>query len=107
MDGAVLVAAYLRGLSGFAVVEVAQFGAVIGDAILRGIELLRTELEFVFRALVLLDLGCVILLAVVMELPVWYHQVPQALLLWAVGVILVFLVAVALSFSLFVVQIHF
>ena len=75
MDGAVLVAAYLRGLSGFAVVEVAQFGAVIGDAILRGIELLRTELEFVFRDLVLLDLGCVILLAVVMELPIWYHQV--------------------------------
>jgi hypothetical protein len=32
-------------------------------------------LEFVFLALVLLELGCVILLAVVMELPIWYHQV--------------------------------
>ena len=76
VNGAVMVAAYFWGFSGFALVEVAQFGAIIGDAILRRIELLRIELKFVFLALVLLDLSCVILLTIVMKLPVRHHQVP-------------------------------
>ena len=73
VNGAVRVAAYFEGFGGFGVVEVGEFGAIVGDIILRRIELLRIKLKFVLLALVLLELGCVILLAVVMELPIWHH----------------------------------
>lgn len=107
VNGAVRVAAYLEGFDGFGVVEVAELGAVVGDAILRRIELLRIKLKFVLLALVLLELDCVILLAVVMKLPVWHHQVLQTLLLWTVIVIIFFLVTEIIIFSVFIVQIHF
>ena len=74
VDGAVRVAAYFKGLgSGFTLVEIAEFGAIVGDTILWRIVLLGIKLKFVFLALVLLELGCIILLAVVMELSIWYH----------------------------------